>query len=470
MQVFDLPHLDKLPTAWIDPFPMGPGDLEVSTIASMANMPGHNSSNWKTDFPMYVYEIAELQSIKKQLNASKAQLTKIHKDHHLSKQYNIVADRTRAVYLLRRPSTGTLLMEYNAEVVTNAWLKMYELMGLVKPPPPKEDADGAKDKGAKVKRPPTAPYRTFHMAEAPGNFMLSINHYLYSNYPKLDWIWYANTMRPLYTVDQRNSHNSGYLQDDYNMISRHPDKWLFGADGDGDITSDGNLRSFPQDLPALCDLVTSDVKYVPADMNFDEEEMINVPVHIGHFIGALLTLKKGGSVILKEFTQCETPSVSLLMLGCHYFDKYQIVKPLSSRTANSEIYLVGTGFRGINNESIERLLRIMKYYRYLNTEDGSPALFLRKDIPDVFLKTLIKIQQTLLEQQVAALAENLQIVHLYPNETADLLIGRFSKQNKEMALKWIENNPIKKLPDERRIGNSRNRVDERTQKAIGFGK
>lgn len=68
-------------------------------------------------------------------------------------------------------------------------------------------------------------------------------------------------------------------------------------------------------------------------------------------------LREGGSLVLKAFTTYEHSSLGMLFLmGC-CFDRLIVTKPATSKSANSETYWVGIGFRGLPDGYLEQLLR-----------------------------------------------------------------------------------------------------------------
>ncbi len=318
MVIYDITFNIKLPpeSHWLNPKYSGEGDNLLNTLLesrgkSKKESEFQNPLNWKKDFPDYVYQFDEFQQVKTDLNNAKRKLDKIYQDSREIKLYGTITDLTR-IHDELRTKNGRLVKEYGAEIATNAWMKMYELCLLM---------DSIFKKYSKSK-----PFNSFHIAEAPGTFMLAINHYLQNHYPRIEWKWLANSFRDLFSrssqrdVELQNTH---YLVDDYGLIKKYYQNWLFGADGDGDITSPSNIKSFQIEIEkrfGTLQFITSDVKYVPRDINFDEEEAYNVPVHMGHLLAALFCLDKGGSMILKEFTFFESQSICLLMLANFCFE------------------------------------------------------------------------------------------------------------------------------------------------------
>jgi cap2 methyltransferase len=180
-------------------------------------------------------------------------------------------------------------------------------------------------------------------------------------------------------------------------------------------------------------------------------------VHLGHLLCALATLSKHGAMVLKEFTQFEAPSISLLYLMSFCFAELKIVKPATSRPGNSEIYIIGMDYKkNLSVLQIEKLLQIMKYVRYLNTEIGSPAIFLKKDVPNDFVVAILAIQTSLVESQIANLSHNLELLKKYYGKSYEQMKSDFSKGKSDIIAEWIKTNHLKKLePNQRMITRSK---------------
>ncbi len=453
MLVYDLSGVNTLPAVsnWLSPKYRGVED-ELFQEEDV-NLP----RNWKKDFSDYVYKYEELTKYKKELNESKRRIDPISRSNDRRRKFDTITDLVRAMDELRGYD-GLLSRRYGAEVVTNAWLKMFELMVFLEPMLSKLNKS-KKNRG----------FKSLHIAEAPGNFMLAINHKLHTEYPSIEWEWLANSYRQLYYARGSNrdqEYNTHYLPDQYGLINQYPDRWIFGADGDGDITSPANLISFSQEVKekfgGALHFMTSDVKYVPLDVNFDEEERINIPVHLGHLICALMCLSKGGTMILKEFTLFEASSVSMLYIMSYCFKQLKIVKPETSRPANSEIYVVGIDYKkNLTPIQMDKLMNVMNYIRFLNTEAGSPALFTMSDIPRRFVEKLSEIEKKLVDSQLSKLDRNLDLFIKYEDEPLDKIKKDLSHFREEAAAKWVKKTGIKPMDPGHKIARSRSRKDRR---------
>ena len=423
----NLPNIDK----WLKPRYGGPGDsvlLKLPVNSTITNLP----ENWKKDFPAFDYVYPLFQYLKEDLNKTKNELDKYHANIHKAKQYEAVTNLTRPLTQLRGPS-GIVAREYGAEVVSNAWLKMYELCIF------------CNEMFDRIDRSRTKQLNTVHFAEAPGNFVLAINHYLRNHYT-VSWRWMANSYRELYAGD------SVYLTDHHDMIKNHPKQWFYGADGDGDITSAANIRSFRRQIQSQIPaeekihLATSDVKYAPKKMNYSEEERINIPVHFGQIMGILSILSKGGCMIIKELTFYEPMSISLLYLLSNCFEQLLIVKPETSRSFNSEVYLVGIGFKAnLSERQMDRLFQVLTFIRSMNTGDPVPALFQKMDITPSYLSRLYRIVSKLALSQTDALQSNIDTFNQYKHKDYNDIEEELKESHRTDADRWIKCTNIKPL-------------------------
>ena len=59
---------------------------------------------------------------------------------------------------------------------------------------------------------------------------------------------------------------------------------------------------------------------------------------------ALFSMAQGGAMCIKLYTFFERFTVELFMLCSEFFEVFKVVKPITSKPANSEVYVVGRGF------------------------------------------------------------------------------------------------------------------------------
>ncbi|QGM12835.2 pEP424R [African swine fever virus] len=211
---------------------------------------------------------------------------------------------------------------YNAQIVTNAWLKMYELLNTM-------NFNNTS--------------QAFCNCELPGGFISAINHFNYTmmHYPTFNWV--ASSLYPSSETDA--------LEDHYGLYQCNPDNWLMQSPllkknmdyNNGDVTIASNVKNLAlratQRLTPI-HLYTADGG-INVGHDYNKQEELNLKLHFGQALTGLLSLSKGGNMILKHYTLNHAFTLSLICVFSHFFEELYITKPTSSRPTNSETYIVG---------------------------------------------------------------------------------------------------------------------------------
>lgn len=229
----------------------------------------------------------------------------------------------------------TISRQFRGQAVTNAWLKMYEMA---------TELDLLPDDG-----------RVFLNAELPGAFVAALHHLAEGQGRPFDW-------RACSLLEDG-------LSDQYGLMRGSPDNWLTGDGFRGDLTCEVDelvLRAGG----AVYDLVTSDAG-VDIGRDFDRQEELNLAVHSGQVEAALGLVAPGGTALLKTYSISLPESVALVARLLDEFATVELVKPLTSRPANSEMYLVARG-RGDPREPggmpLDRAVEMLAHQQVLALE------------------------------------------------------------------------------------------------------
>jgi len=120
-----------------------------------------------------------------------------------------------------------------------------------------------------------------------------------------------------------------------------------GKDGTGDIYNWDNTLALVRDInktpihAVLCD------GGVDAQRDHEDQEALVQKLVVCQAATALSVLAPGGSIVLKLFG-CQTDAVRAMMKDLvHRFEDLLFIKPISSRPASAERYLVLVGYQGI---------------------------------------------------------------------------------------------------------------------------
>ncbi|AFY62885.1 putative methly transferase [Philosamia cynthia ricini nucleopolyhedrovirus virus] len=117
---------------------------------------------------------------------------------------------------------------------------------------------------------------------------------------------------------------------------------VMGPDGTGDVLNKNVLFDLSVACGNACDLVLADGA-VDADGREDAQERLNAPLILRETQLALICLRPGGHCVLKVFDAFHDETLRALERFVGHFARWRLVKPPSSRPANSERYLVCLG-------------------------------------------------------------------------------------------------------------------------------
>ncbi|XP_048403130.2 cap-specific mRNA (nucleoside-2'-O-)-methyltransferase 2 isoform X1 [Stegostoma tigrinum] len=322
-------------------------------------------------------ESKRLQALKESLNNVKNELS----DKELEKWHEHTAFTNRAGKVI-----PVVRSTVNAELCTQAWCKFHEILCTFSLLPLEALQNGE--------------LNSVHLCEAPGAFIASLNHYLKSNRIPCDWNWIASTLNPYYE-----GNDTGMMIMDDRLIAATLPWWYFGPDNTGDIMAHDCLQGLKE--------LTQNVKVhlVTADGSFDcqdnpgEQETLVSPLHYCETIAALTLLSPKGSYVLKMFTLFERSSVCLLYLLNCCFCEVSVFKPGTSKSGNSEVYVVCLRFKGKD--------ALGKHLDQLEMSFGPDVIqkadFVRAAVPESFLKQLEECCFFFHKCQTDTIRENLRL-------------------------------------------------------------
>ena len=127
----------------------------------------------------------------------------------------------------------------------------------------------------------------------------------------------------------------------------------YGADGTGNIYDLKNIDSFAAEVEK-CDLVTADGGF-DFSCNYDTQESDFQKMLISEIYTALRIQKQHGVFIIKLFDLFLMNTLRIISMLSNVYNDISVCKPLTSRPANSERYLVCKGYT--RNPCIEQLFR-----------------------------------------------------------------------------------------------------------------
>lgn len=329
---------------------------------------------------------------------------------------------------------------YGGQAVTNAWLKMYEMtteMGLVLAvrAPAVDDPDH------------THVLRAFCNAELPGAFICALNHYLCVWHPETRFEWVGSSLYPDpgNTAGQAPGEVSGeILGDYYGLYAHNPDRWLMSPKMRGDVTNTADIRALVAGAKTRLgeiDLYTSDAGIGVSD-DYARQEELTARIHLGQILVGLMTLRAGGAMVVKTYTFVHPSSISLMAVCASVFDSFYVTKPVTSRPTNSEVYIIGLGFRGLTPDLKEHLFAAVEKFDFSRTLIllGTP------ETEDTVSSLLAAARQLHLRQQVAFLSEAVTFYETHRGGKIRDLRDALKPIARRVQAAWLEQNPVRQIP------------------------
>ncbi|GBM43981.1 Cap-specific mRNA (nucleoside-2'-O-)-methyltransferase 2 [Araneus ventricosus] len=282
------------------------------------------------------------------------------------------------------------------EILTGAWCKFYEILS-----------------NYPLCSQGTESFKSLHLCEAPGAFISALNSYLCCYYRSICWVWLANTLNPYY----EDLNIKDVICDD-RLLFPTLKYWFFGKDNTGDITNPNyskDLQEFISEKEYF-NLVTADGGVDCSD-NPAEQETVVAKLHFAEMLVALQNLAPGGSFVLKKFTFFECVTIcKMYFLNC-IFREVHVFKPFTSKSGNSEVYVVCLGYIGVE--------KVRAYLEQMNQNYGSltdKSMFPLKSIPSSFISQLIECCKLFSELQTKSIQENLRLYSIPFSEYESELI------------------------------------------------
>ncbi|XP_064602551.1 cap-specific mRNA (nucleoside-2'-O-)-methyltransferase 2-like [Liolophura sinensis] len=240
-----------------------------------------------------------------------------------------------------------------------------------------------------------------HLCEAPGAFVTSFNHYLSSQGFSGSWVWRATTLNPYYE-----GNSLGQMIDDDRFLRHSLEYWNFGVDNTGDLFNPANQTSLKTNVEKLGEvhLVTADGSIDCQNMPSEQEKVVS-PLHYCETLMALHLLAEGGSFVIKLFTMFEEATVWLMYILNCTFKQVHVFKPATSKSGNSEVYVVCLQYRGRDNVPAD-----LCHFLYCHMDQsGIPKTQMKLQLPQSFLLQHIQCCQKFMTYQGSTIERNLSL-------------------------------------------------------------
>jgi 23S rRNA U2552 (ribose-2'-O)-methylase RlmE/FtsJ len=271
------------------------------------------------------------------------------------------------------------------------------------------------------------PIRSFHLAEGPGGFIEALAMTRDCAEDK----YIGMTLQ-----DTSNDSNIPAWKKSQSFLGRFPNVILEnGADRSGNILVLENLKYCREKYENSMDLISADGGF-DFSMDFNHQEISISKLLFAQMAFALTMQKTGGTFILKIFDCFMKHSIDILFILSCFYEKVYIIKPQTSRYANSEKYVVCKGFMKIKNEEFYQELEKC-FVDMLKNKKEVPCRFLNIDVPYFFIQKVEEYNAIFGQKQIQNIHFTMSLIdNKYKQEKIELLIRKNIQKSSEWCIKY----------------------------------
>ena len=273
---------------------------------------------------------------------------------------------------------------------TFAWLKIYEIINNYKL------LENLNTEGKIVH---------FDNCAMPGSFILSINHYIKTKMKDKEYEWYGSSIL--------NEGEEDFLKDEFGLKEKNPEKWVMKGNNNGNVISKKNQENWRDIFQEnKVDIYTSDGGFAVGKSGYKNKELDHSSLNLGQILTGILTLKKGGCMVTKQYTFFEPLNISILAILTNLFENIYISKPITSKITNTETYIVAKKFLGYGyanqNGYIDLLLDKIKKLED-NEDDNKIPLIKITSLNRDFIENIYNISYDIYKRHIYHLMEKYKL-------------------------------------------------------------
>jgi hypothetical protein len=273
------------------------------------------------------------------------------------------------------------------------------------------------------------PLLTAHSAEGPGGFLEAIMHRV------------AKSARMIAMTLRSTERTIPGWRKSNQFLTAYPTVHVtYGADNTGNLYSLANQTAFAktaqEHLGSFADIYTADGGFdFSADFNAQENTVQRLLA--AEALCGLNVLAVGGTMILKIFDTKHVATLELLWILSGCFEKTAIVKPSTSRPANSERYWIGSRLKP---NTPEWVMSVLSELTSTDAPNGWTRIFKQSvfDESKEWVEQLRVFQEDIELQQIHNIQATLNLI----KQPSKALIYDLLLENIRKSRTWCENHGI----------------------------
>lgn len=309
--------------------------------------------------------------------------------------------------------------------------------------------------------------KSLHLAEGPGGFIEGLIHMRKKLVPKhiqQQDLYYGMTLIDNTNIPSVTQVPGNHVKDLTSTVPSWKKSKRFiqdnpgviittGYDGTGNLYHKCNIEYLWHRFGDKMDLVTADGGF-DFSVDYNCQEYLAGRLIYAEIMGALVSLKIGGTFICKFFDIINTLSVDFLYLLQCKFKYIYIFKPKTSRHANSEKYVVCIDYLGSRRDELKMLLEGLDKFQEIDTQN---QLFMTQQsnkfivmaklfklVPPNFSKFIYSISNQIINEQIKNINATTRLINKYTHDALDCeIINGIITNQRINAYQWCRDNNMR---------------------------
>jgi 23S rRNA U2552 (ribose-2'-O)-methylase RlmE/FtsJ len=283
----------------------------------------------------------------------------------------------------------------------------------------------------------TEPITSFHLAEGPGGFIEALVKLRNSKEDTYIGMTLLDENRKFANIPAWKKSEQFFKT--YSNV-----KLENGKDGTGNILSLENFTYVTKKYKSTVDFITADGGF-DFSIDFNQQESFIGKLLFAQVAYALSIQKYKGKFILKIFDCFMQHTIDILYILSSFYEKVYIMKPQTSRYANSEKYIVCIGFLYDNHDMFYNYL--MNCFEQMLDTEKNTLRFLNIDISYLFIKKMEEYNAIFGQKQIQNIHYTLSLMETKTKlEKIEMLIKTNIQKSTDWCIKYniphnILNNP-----------------------------
>lgn len=273
--------------------------------------------------------------------------------------------------------------------------------------------------------------RSFHLAEGPGGFIEALAHIRNCKEDR----YYGMTL-----LDDKNDDMIPAWKKSNHFLDEHRNVYIeTGADKTGNLLSFENLKYCREKYGSSINFITADGGF-DFSLDFNNQEQNMTRLLFAQICFALCMQSYNGCFVLKIFDCFTEATLDMMALLSSFYKKVYITKPNTSRSANSEKYVVCKGFLYSGNTSFYPFI----YKTFRQVINLSQNVFINRLLPDYqipyyFLTKIEEYNSIFGQQQIENIHYTLTLMDSKPKQEK---IDSIIKSNVQKCMYWCTKHNI----------------------------